>query len=129
MHPVLKLIQQAKDEQWPFPQTLSRLRDAGVLYYRVTWEDDYKTVFQLTDDTRIEENNPEFNTEIASHYSEQAAKIALNEHQQGKTTYPKWLNEMAKAGVCAYRVDANKRTVTYFGIDSENYFVEEVPGE
>ncbi|KTC75192.1 hypothetical protein Lbir_0566 [Legionella birminghamensis] len=129
MHFVLKLVQQAQEEQWPFPYTLSKLRDAGVVQYHVSWDQEFKIVFQLIDNTQVEENHPEFQIDISGNYSLQGARIALLKHQQGMSSYAEWLNEMGQSGVIAYRVDPYARTVTYFGSEPENFFVEQVPGE
>lgn len=41
--------------------------------------------------------------------------------QEGKTTFPEFLENSWKAGVVSYEVDFQKRTVTYYGSKGEKY--------
>ena len=52
---------------------------------------------------------------------------AIRTDQQGLTTFPEFLQAIWNAGVISYDVDFIARTVTYYGINGENY-IEDYPG-
>jgi uncharacterized protein YbcV (DUF1398 family) len=51
---------------------------------------------------------------------------ALRIDQEGKSTFPQFLESAWKAGVIGYDVDFAGRKVTYFGVNGESY-LEEYP--
>ncbi len=59
-------------------------------------------------------------------FDREALIRALRTDQEGKSTFPEFLQSTWKAGVVKYDVDLKKRTCTYFGADGESY-VEEYP--
>ncbi|APC91383.1 MULTISPECIES: DUF1398 family protein [Francisella] len=119
----------ALEEQWPFPKTFDALKDAGVKNYSVSWTNGYKSGFTLKSGDIIMEETPTWFKELEVNliYSELNAKHALKIHQEGKTSYPEWVYEMAKAGVGNYIVNMEDRTVIYYNLDNSKSFVEKVP--
>ena len=57
------------------------------------------------------------NREIFTPFTRQAVIQAIRDNQQGKTDYPAFLNDIAKAGVRFYEatLEGNRKRVTYIG--------------
>jgi uncharacterized protein YbcV (DUF1398 family) len=55
--------------------------------------------------------------EISSSFNRQAVIQAIRDNQQGKTDYPSFLNDIAKAGVRFYEatLEGSRKRVTYIG--------------
>lgn len=119
----------AKDQKWPFPKTFDTLKDNDVVSYSVSWDNGYQSHFTLSDASIIEESSPEWFTQpvIATNFSHSMAKQALLIHQQGKTTYPEWMREMAEAGITDYVVLMDSRSVIYYNTDKSQSITELVP--
>jgi uncharacterized protein YbcV (DUF1398 family) len=54
-------------------------------------------------------------------FDREALIRALRTDQEGKSTFPEFLESTWKAGVVKYDVDLEKRTCTYFGVNGELY--------
>lgn len=54
-------------------------------------------------------------------FDQDALIIAIRTDQEGKSTFPEFLNAAWKAGAWGYDVDFDKRTVTYMGARGELY--------
>ncbi len=59
-------------------------------------------------------------SEVAK-FDREALIQALRTDQDGKGTFPEFLQSTWKAGVVKYEVDLEKRTCTYFGSGGESY--------
>jgi len=57
-------------------------------------------------------------------FDREALIQALRTDQEGKSTFPEFLQSTWKAGVVKYDVDLEKRTCTYFGANGEHYVEE-----
>ena len=57
-------------------------------------------------------------------HNRQHVSRALRIDQEGKSTFPEFLQSTWNAGVVKYDVDLEKRTCTYFGANGENYVEE-----
>ncbi|MEQ1723098.1 MAG: DUF1398 family protein, partial [Pseudobdellovibrio sp.] len=61
-----------------------------------------------------------------SKFDREALITALRTDQEGKSTFPEFLQSAWKAGVVGYDVDFLERKVTYYGPGGESY-LEEYP--
>ena len=129
MNQVPEILQNAKNENWPFPKTFAKLRDVSVINYEAKWEDEYYLQFNFADNTHFTESgSPDLNSvNVAPKFSALAAKKSILIHQQGETTYEELVHELAAAGVSSYVVNMNDRTVTYFNQNRTESFIELVP--
>ncbi len=59
-------------------------------------------------------------------FDREALIVALRTDQAGESTFPEFLQASWRAGVVSYDVEFEKRTVTYFGCNGEEY-VEAYP--
>lgn len=128
---ITEIMATAKQEHWAFPKTFNMLKNAGVLSYSVSWLNGYHASINIGQGESITETNPEWfiQPDINAVYSEADAKYALRIHQEGKTTYPEWIRDMASAGVTNYIVNMGDRTVIYYERGQLEAFVEPVPEE
>lgn len=60
------------------------------------------------------------------HFNRDALVRALRTDQEGKSTFPEFLQSTWRAGVIKYEVDFESRQCTYFGVGGEKY-VEDYP--
>lgn len=122
------ILKEAKKEQKPYPQTFLALKEAGVTEYTVAWQADYEAVYKGNFGECHEAAPAGFMpVTIASDFSLEAAKQAVRNVQQKKTNYVEFLAEIGAAGVSHYRVDMQKRTVTYYDPSEKFSYMEVVP--
>ncbi|HEV2916705.1 MAG TPA: DUF1398 family protein [Candidatus Babeliales bacterium] len=123
-----EILKEAKEKLWPYPKTFEVLKDAGVISYNVSWTNAYKAVYQTTLDEYHAPMPAGFTlVPIASEFSAEKVKQALLDHQQKKTNFVQFLNDLAVAGVSHYRVDMSNRTVTYYSPSEKQSYVQHVP--
>ena len=125
---ILEIMNLAKQNKTPFPQTFMALKNADVISYDVSWIDGFTSSIS-TADTQISE--PELTNfihpKIGDKFLADEAKLALKIHQQGKSNYIEWIKQMAKAGVAHYSVIMANNHVIYYNIDKTQSIIEEVP--
>lgn len=126
---ILKIMNLAKTEMWPFPKTFDQLQEIGVVSYEVLWDNGYSSQFNLIDGSSFVENKIlNFDQlKVSEVFSANDAKTALLIHQQGKTSYVQWIEDMASAGVSYYIVKMSDRTVSYFNSNRTQSIIELVP--
>jgi uncharacterized protein YbcV (DUF1398 family) len=118
---VMEISKISKAEKWPFPKTLTALKEAGVEYYDVELKAAaiiYHGQGQEMTETGVPslQNLPEVGT-----YDLKALKEAIHFHQVNRTPYAEIMGEVVKAGIVRYRVDVVGRSCTYFGKNGEKY--------
>lgn len=126
-HKLQTLLTQAKKEQWPYPKTFQALKDAGVTSYKVTfaaYDATYYGSFGTWKEPAPEGVTPQT---ISPTFDKSAFVDALKRHMRKETTYAQWLAQSAAAGVDHYVVSMPERTVTYYGINPDEFHVEHVP--
>lgn len=117
----------AKTERWEYPKIFNALKEAGVEYYE-TKVANHEIIYYGSGKNLTEAVPENFQKLfIAEKFDLNAVKKALHTHQTEKTSYEEFLKGIALAGVNSYRVDMEKRTVSYLGKNPGEEYVEKVP--
>lgn len=121
------ILKEAKQNTWPYPKTFEELKKSGVKLYTVNL-DNYKAVYTGTFGVWNEPipDGVEKYT-ISGSFSKEGIRDAIIRHAQKETTFAEFLNDIANCGVSHYKVDMDKRLVTYYSKDESNKYAEEVP--
>ncbi len=109
-----------------FPVLAEVLRQAGVQMNR--WSlPSCQSVYLMNEGAVVQQGTPLATGlhEIAK-FDREALIAALRNDQNGKSTFPEFLQSAWKAGVVGYDVDFLGRKVTYYGPDGASY-LEEYP--
>lgn len=112
-------------EKWTYPQLFDALKSEGVRSYTVDVPV-YKTQY-FGDDERVMHEGPKGFTATVGPFDQSGVIAAIRRAQRRETDYPTFLKEIAASGIAHYRVDMKDRTVSYFGKDPANRYVEKVP--
>lgn len=129
MNTIENILQEAKDQRWPYPKTFEALKKTGVDAYSVRFaRGPFDATYQGTFGTWQESPPQGYQTlETANHFSQEGIKNAIIKHMQEKNSYLNFLTEIAAQGASHYTVDITKRTVTYFNPDETQFHEENVP--
>lgn len=122
-----KLLIQAKKEQWPYPKTFEALKNAGVTSYEVKFADYDATYFGSFGEWKEPAPEGFHHLTINTQFNKQAFIDALKQHMKKETSYVEWLVQSAAAGVARYVVNMKNRTVTYYGLNADDFHIEYVP--
>jgi len=125
MHPIETIINQAKTQQWPYPQTFEALKTAGVYIYRVDLSPFLGSYHGKLGVWR--ETNEGLSVSVSPHFDSDKVVVALRRTQNKETNYAQFLNEIAAAGITYYVVSMVDRTVSYHGEKQGQVYKEEVP--
>jgi uncharacterized protein YbcV (DUF1398 family) len=109
-----------------FPVLAEVLRQAGVQMNR--WSlPSCQSVFLMKEGSVVQQGTPLVTGvhEIPK-FDRDALVTALRTDQEGRSTFPEFLQSAWKAGVVGYDVDFTGRKVTYYGATGESY-LEEYP--
>lgn len=109
-----------------FPVLAEVLRQAGVQMNR--WSlPSCQSVFLMKEGAVVQQGTPLVTGvhEIPK-FDQQALITALRTDQEGRSTFPEFLQSAWKAGVTGYDVDFTGRKVIYYGATGESY-LEEYP--
>jgi uncharacterized protein YbcV (DUF1398 family) len=118
----------AEQQKWPYTKTFELLKNIGVTSYEVdlrTHHATYKGGFGSWTQPATTANSADF--VIQEEFDAKGISEALRQHQHKRTNYLEFLHAIAQAGVAGYRVDMEKRTVTYYGLDEHDVHIETVP--
>ncbi len=116
-----------------FPVLAEVLRQAGVQTNR--WAlPSCQSIFLMKEGAVVQQGTP---LVTGAHdipaFNREALIKALRTDQEGRGTFPEFLQASWEAGVVGYDVDFTARKVVYFGANGESYLEEypavEVPGE
>lgn len=117
----------SKAERWPFPKTLSALKDAGVEYYDVDLTT-YEIIYHGDGKTMKQSGVLSFEQPPKKGSFDQNALVkAIIKHQTEKTAYKDCMKEVIEAGIVRYRVDITQRTCSYFGSSEGESYEEKFP--
>lgn len=107
-----------------FPVLAEVLRQAGVQTNRWTLPA-CQSVFIFAEGSVVQQGTPLVTGahEIIPFHRE-ALIAAIRTDQEGKSTFPEFLQAAWKAGVVGYDVDFIGRKVTYYGVNGESYLEE-----
>lgn len=122
---ILLFIQQADEEQWPFPKFFQALKNIGVQSYEVNLNSHHVTYQDDEDSFKID-----IGQDIAANergpFDPQSIEKAIRDHQAQKTSYAQLCTELRTHGVIKYHVDMHAHIIHYRGQDQEVY-TENVP--
>ena len=119
-------IQAAYNASKNYPELVKALIQIGVESYTV--EVSSSTILYRFEGGENSLHTPEGPLrEIAEKFSKEGTLQAVRDNQQGKTTYPGFMDAIALAGVRFYEATLNgdKKRVTYIG--KEDYYEELIP--
>ncbi|SEN50463.1 DUF1398 family protein [Paenibacillus sp. OV219] len=122
MEEVKQISKVSKLEKWPYPRTFQELLTAGVVSYRTSIANN-QTVF-MGEDNQYEEPNgaAAASLVVAEQFQGDAVKRGLLHHQQHRTPFTDFIQDMADAGVQYYEVNMKERMINYTsGKPSESY--------
>lgn len=124
---IKSIVDQAHQEWWPYPKQFDALKMIGVTGYTVdvTKVDRSYNTYEGSYTLPIPGNYSP--TTAAPLYDETAFLDALHQRIQKKLTYSEFLHAIAVAGIATYKVDMDKRTVTYCDIHGGSAHVQNVP--
>ena len=107
-----------------FPVLAEVLRQAGVRMNRWTLPA-CQSVYLLEDGPVVQQGAPLINgTQEIPPFDRQALITALRTDQEGRGSFPQFLQSAWDAGVVGYDVDFTGRKVTYYGASGESYLEE-----
>ncbi len=126
-HAVEAAIERARGGGLTYPQFVQLLIDAGVTSYHVDVATHAISYRRGVDEIHAEIGAPTAPPGATpSPFSEAGLVAAIQENQQGKSTYSVFLQRIWAAGVTAYDVDLTGRTITYRGARGETH-AEHIP--
>ena len=109
-----------------FPAYVQDLIQLGVKRYE-TFVSDGHTVYYGEDNFQIASPAKYATLAIADNSDKTGFENDLRAHQQGKTDYPTFCNDSAKAGVEKWIVDMGKMTCTYYDKQGNEMLKENIP--
>jgi uncharacterized protein YbcV (DUF1398 family) len=110
-----------------FPVLAEVLRQAGVRMNR--WSlPSCQAVYHMAKDEAVVQQGAPLVTGVSDvpRFDRDALIAALRTDQEGRSTFPEFLQSAWKAGVIGYDADFVGRKVTYYGVNGESY-LEEYP--
>lgn len=109
-----------------FPVLAEVLRQAGAKFNR--WHlPACQSVYVMVEGNVVQMGTPLVTgTSAIPDFNKEALIKALRKDQEGRGTFPEFLQSTWEAGVVSYEVDFNARRVSYYGANGESY-VEEYP--
>lgn len=109
-----------------FPVLAEVLRQAGVQMNR--WSlPSCQSVYLMKEGSVVQQGSPLVTgTHEIPQFDQEALIKALRTDQEGRSTFPEFLQAAWKAGVVGYDADFAQRKVTYYGSQGESY-LEEYP--
>ncbi|MFN8769323.1 MAG: hypothetical protein ACK5Z5_05255 [Neisseriaceae bacterium] len=129
---ILEIMRKSIIENSPYPETFNKLKNSGVVNYKVSWDNGYCAQFNLDDGSKAIENSLESFQQpiIATDFCSTMAEQALIKNQQDKESkcpYLQMLYDMSAAGASYYLVNMTDRSVRFFTPKQVEILVEFVP--
>ncbi|WPU94941.1 DUF1398 family protein [Mucilaginibacter sabulilitoris] len=109
-----------------YPELAAKLIDAGILSYTVEVAAGLMFYRLANGETIFHGNNAEAHS-IATTFNHDEVVKTIRDNQQGKTTYPEFMEGIANAGVRFYEatLQGDRKRVTYMG--TGGFYEEEIP--
>lgn len=109
-----------------FPAYIQDLKKLGVVYYETFVADGHTDYYGADDfkETAAAKYDP---LHVSETSNKEKFKTDLKAHQAGKTDYPTFCKDAAKAGVEKWAVSMEAMTCTYFDTDGKEMLVEKIP--
>ncbi|MDF3047200.1 MAG: marR [Candidatus Midichloriaceae bacterium] len=128
MKAIVDIRNESKKDRWPYPKTFQVLKDNGLQNYEVHFADYYRAEFNGDFGSFTEEPLEGYSPIKANeHFNAEGIKNAVIKHAIERTPYLDFLQNAAANGATHYKVDMDKRTVTYFNADESVSHIEYVP--
>ncbi len=109
-----------------FPVLAEVLRQAGALTNRWTLPS-CQSVYRMNQGSVVQQGTPlVMGTHEIPKFDRDALITALRTDQEGRSTFPEFLQSVWKAGVVSYEANFLERIVKYYGINGEEY-IEDYP--
>lgn len=109
-----------------FPVLAEMLRQSGVQMNR-WFLPACQSVYFMKEGSVVQQGTPLVNgTYEVPEFNREALIAALRADQEGRSTFPEFLQSAWSAGVMGYDADLVGRKVTYYGVNGESY-AEEYP--
>ena len=109
-----------------FPAYIQDLKQIGVTHYE-TFVSDGHTNYYGANSYKITSPAKYETLTIAETSNEEQFKADLKAHQNGKTDYPVFCNEVSKSGIEKWSVCMNEMTCIYFDKAGNKILTEEIP--
>lgn len=109
-----------------FPAYIQDIKKLGVTYYETFVVDGHTDYFGIND-YKISTTAKYAPLVIADVSNIEQFKIDIKAHQQGKTDYPTFCTDCAKAGLEKWSVSMDKMTCTYYDKAGNKILVEGIP--
>lgn len=123
-----KVLQESKENKWPYPKTFDAIKKAGVSSYTVHFAGHYSSTYTGSFGTYEEKGLDGYKPLTASKsFSKTGLSQAVINHAVKKSHYLDFLKDAAASGSTHYVVDMEKRTVTYYNVDESASYQELVP--
>lgn len=109
-----------------YPELAAKLIDSGILSYTVEVAAGLM-LYRLADGETIFHDSDIEPKVIAARFNTEQVIKAIRDNQQGKSTFPEFMDAIAAAGVRFYEATLNgdQKRVTYMG--SGGFYQEEIP--
>ncbi len=109
-----------------FPAYIQDIKKSGVTHYDTFVMDGHTDYFGANDYKTSSTAKYEALT-VAETADKEQFKMNLEEHQQGKTDYPTFINMCAAFGIEKWSVCMDKMTCTYYDKAGNEILEEEIP--
>lgn len=109
-----------------YPELAAKLIESGILSYTVEVAAGLM-LYRLADGKTIFHDSDASPKAITAQFNTEQVIKAIRDNQQGRSTFPEFMEAIAVAGVRFYEATLNgdKRRVTYMG--SGGFYEEEIP--
>jgi len=117
-------IKQVYASSKTYPELVGKLITLGVQSYTVDTATS-TILYRFANGENLIQSHGTENRNITTSFNNEETIQAIRSNQQGKTDYPTFMNDLAKAGVRFYEatLTGNKKRVTYIGTGG---FYEEI---
>lgn len=128
MENLQKILQESKENKWPYPKTFEALIKAGVRSYTVRFNQRYEATYSGSFGTYQESSLESYRPLTPSlTFSKAGMRQAVVTHIEKRTSFLDFLKDAASAGATHYTVDMQKRTISYYNADESSCYQEIVP--
>ncbi|CRX38009.1 DUF1398 family protein [Estrella lausannensis] len=128
MEVLKKVLQESKENKWPYPKTFEAIKNAGVTSYTVHFEGYYSSTYTGSFGSYEEKGMEGYQPLTASKsFSQEGLRQAVIDHAVKQSHYLDFLKDATDSGATHYVVDMDKRTVTYYNLDESASYQEHVP--
>ncbi len=109
-----------------FPAYVNEIKGLGLLRYEF-WVDNGRIIYYGANDHVINSSAKYLHKDISPRSSADQLKNIIAIHQQGKTDFITFCNEVAAAGVKKWVIDTSLMTCTYYDLRDNEMVSEVIP--